>query len=170
MGIPPAILNIRVFGDESLKKKSALVKEVGPAERMLIDAMIRTMYEDQGIGLAAPQVGVLERILVADIGDGPIAVVNPQVIKKSGAWELEEGCLSVPGVEILIKRPKKILLKYVNAHNETMEQWFEGLLARVILHEIDHLNGKLIVDHASLADKRKWKVQLEEIKKIALKK
>ena len=90
-------LKIRLYGDPCLRKKSISVKSVGPGERMLIKAMLETMYEHKGIGLAAPQVGINEQIIVVDIGEGPFAIINPKVIKKSGSVKLEEGCLSIPG-------------------------------------------------------------------------
>ena len=106
-------LKIRLYGDACLRKKSVSVKSVGPGERMLIKAMLETMYEHKGIGLAAPQVGINEQILVIDVGDGPFAVINPQIIKRSGSTKMEEGCLSIPGVVVNIKRPQKIIVQYL---------------------------------------------------------
>ena len=111
------ILKIHVYGDPCLRKKSVLVEEVGPSERILIKAMLKTMYENQGIGLAAPQVGINQQIFVADIGEGPIAMINPEVIAKKGKCFMEEGCLSLPGVVVNVKRPQMVQLKYLDESN-----------------------------------------------------
>jgi len=157
-------LKIRYYGDPCLRKKSSPVKEVGPAERMLIASMVETMHLQKGIGLAAPQVGVNQRIFVADIGEGPMAFINPRIIKKSGEAALEEGCLSIPGVNVEVTRPSKILVRFFDFKGKEQEQVFEELLARVILHETDHLDGKMIVDYADRVKKKEIKEQLEEIK------
>ena len=125
--------------------------------------MIATMHDHKGIGLAAPQVGVNQRILVADVGQGPIAIINPKIIKRTGTSTLEEGCLSIPGVLVKIKRPHKILVQFIDYDNQKREVVLEDLLARVVLHETDHLDGKLIIDYASAEVKRKIKKQLKEI-------
>lgn len=159
------ILKVRLYGDPVLRKKASTVKEIGPSERLLITAMIETMHAAKGIGLAAPQVGISQKILVADVGDGPIAVINPKILKRSGSSEMEEGCLSIPGIMVNIKRPLTIVVKYTDINNRTTQRVFSELLARVILHETDHLNGKLIIDYANFAQKRKIKKQLKEISK-----
>lgn len=132
---------------------------------MLIKAMLETMREHKGIGLAAPQVGINEQILVADTGDGegPIAVINPKIIKKSGSGKMEEGCLSIPGVVINIKRPSKVTVRFMDENGKEIEKDFIDLWARVIQHETDHLNGKLIVDYAGILAKKKIKQQLKEL-------
>ena len=156
-------LKIRLYGDPVLRKKSLSVQEVGPGERMFINAMIETMHLHKGVGLAAPQLGVSEQILVADIGEGPVVVINPQIIKKSGTEVMEEGCLSIPGIQVDVKRAKKIQLKFLNEHNVPVEREYSGLLARVIQHETDHLKGKLIIDYAPLTKQLKLKKQLKAI-------
>ena len=161
--MPTAPLKIRYYGDPCLHKKSIPVREVGPAERMLIASMIETMHEAKGIGLAAAQVGINQRIFVVDIGQGPVVIINPEIIRKSGSAVMEEGCLSIPGVTLNIKRAQKIAVKYWDANNRKVERIYEDLMARVIQHETDHLNGKLIVDHMSLLEKRKWKAKLKDI-------
>jgi peptide deformylase len=160
-------LKIRQIGDPCLRKKSLAVKEVGPAQRLLIQSMIETMYEEKGVGLAAPQVGVNERILIADIGEGTLVVINPKVLKRTGIEVMEEGCLSVPETIVKVKRPKKILLKYIDENNRALEKVFEGLMARVILHETDHLNGKLIVDYAGFFQKC-WLKKQETMEKTII--
>ena len=156
-------LKVRLYGDPILRQKAVEVKEVGPAERILIASMIETMHGHKGIGLAAPQVGVSEQIFVADIGDGPVIVVNPKIIARGGQEVREEGCLSIPGIVLNVKRPKKIRVRYLNEDNQTIERDYADLLARVILHETDHLKGKLIIDYASLIQQRKIKKQLKAI-------
>ena len=158
-------LKVRFYGDPCLRKKSSPVKSVGPAERMLIQAMLETMYEHKGVGLAAPQVGINEQIFVTDIGQGqgPIAFVNPHIIKKSGFLKQEEGCLSIPGVVVKVKRAEKIKVRYLNQYNKVVVEEFPELLARVIQHETDHLHGKLIVDYASFFEKKKIKEQLKNL-------
>ena len=160
-------LKIRLYGDPCLRKKSTLVKEVGPSERILIQSLIATMHEYKGVGLAAPQIGINQRIFVADIGDGPVAIINPHIVKKYGAAVLEEGCLSIPGITVSIKRPEKIIIQYLDESNNHRERTFTDLIARVIQHETDHLNGKLIVDYAGLKQKVKFGKKLKEIKKMA---
>lgn len=160
-----SILTIRLYGDPCLRKKSSKVSEVGPSERILIESMIKTMHSAKGVGLAAPQVGINQRIFVADVGEGPMVFVNPRIIKKQGSAELEEGCLSIPGVTVNVRRPEKILIQYLDEHNNVVERNFENLMARVILHENDHLNGKMIVDYAGFTQKKELKKQLKEIEK-----
>lgn len=159
------LLKIRTYGDPCLRKKSKAVKDVGPSERFLINAMFETMHAHKGIGLAAPQIGLNEQIIVADIGDGPFAIINPQITKKSGSNVMEEGCLSIPEVLIKVKRAQSIEVIYTDENNRKMELKCNGLLAKVIQHETDHLNGKLIVDHASIAEKLKFKRKLDELLK-----
>lgn len=156
-------LKIRLYGDPVLRKKSQAVETVGPAERMLIDAMIETMRFHKGIGLAAPQVGINEQILVADVGEGPIAMINPQILKRSGSHVMEEGCLSIPGILVDVRRPQKISVRYFNEDNKLIEKEFSDLTARVILHENDHLRGKLIIDYASLTKQIKMRKKLKDI-------
>lgn len=141
-----AIRNIREIGDEILTKKCKEVKEVNERTKILIDDMIDTMYQANGVGLAAPQVGVLKRIVVIDIGEGPYVLINPVVVETSGEQTGTEGCLSVPGKAGTVTRPN---YAKVVAYNEDMEQFeLEGteLLARAILHECDHLDGHLYVE------------------------
>lgn len=159
-----AKLKIRLYGDPCLRKKSVLVKEVGTSERMLIAAMLEAMHENKGIGLAAPQVGINQQIFVADIGQGPVAVINPKVLKRIGSETVEEGCLSIPGVSVKVKRPKKITVRYTDQNNEIVERELEELMARVFLHETDHLLGRLIVDYASLSQKARLRKLLKSIK------
>lgn len=141
-----AIRNIRTMGDPVLTKKCKEVKEINERTRQLIDDMFETMYESDGVGLAAPQVGVLKRIVVIDVGEGPIVLVNPEIIQTDGSQIGNEGCLSVPGKAGEVERPNYVKVK---AFDEEMQEFeLEGteLLARAICHECDHLDGKLYVD------------------------
>ncbi|WP_313132482.1 peptide deformylase [Anaerocolumna sp.] len=144
-----AIRNIRIIGDTVLNKQSKEVKEMTPKIKTLIEDMLDTMYDAQGVGLAAPQVGILKRIVVIDVspeGDNPIVLINPVILETSGEQTGEEGCLSVPGKSGSVTRPNYAKVK---ALNESMEEIIvEGteLLARALLHENDHLNGELYVD------------------------
>lgn len=141
-----AIRQIRVQGDEVLAKVCRPVKEITPRIATLIEDMIDTMYEYDGVGLAAPQVGILRRIAVIDVGEGPIVLVNPEVIETSGEQTGEEGCLSLPGKSGQVTRPN---YAKVHAFNENMEEYEvegEELLARALLHEIDHLDGHMYTE------------------------
>lgn len=141
-----AIRRIREMGDEVLTKVSKEVRQMTPRTQMLIEDMLDTMYEAMGVGLAAPQVGILKRIVVIDIGEGPVVMINPEIVETSGEQTGEEGCLSVPGKSGIVTRPDYV--KAV-ALNEDMEEYViegEGLMARAICHELEHLEGHLYVE------------------------
>lgn len=142
-----AIRNIREIGDDVLTKTCKEVKEITPRIQDLIDDMFDTMYEACGVGLAAPQVGILKRIVVIDVtGEDPLVLINPKILETSGEQTGHEGCLSVPGKTGVVTRPNYV--KAV-AYDENMERFeIEGteLLARAICHELDHLDGHLYVD------------------------
>lgn len=141
-----ALRNVRVQGDAVLTKKCRTVDEMTPKIQELIDDMFDTMYETNGVGLAAPQVGILKRIVVIDCSDEPYVLINPEILETSGSQTGEEGCLSVPGMSGCVTRPNYVKVK---AFDENMEEFvLEGteLLARAICHECDHLDGKLYVD------------------------
>ncbi|MBZ9624358.1 peptide deformylase [Clostridium sp. FP2] len=143
-----AIRTIRNYGDELLRKKSRVVDEINPRILLLIKDMEETMYNSKGIGLAAPQVGTLKRIIVIDVGDGPMALINPEILEMQGSNISNEGCLSIPGVQKNVERPKKVTVKAMNEKAEEIIINGEGLLARALCHEIDHLDGILFVDKA----------------------
>lgn len=141
-----ALRNIREIGDEILRKQSKEIKEITPRIRFLIGDMLDTMYEANGVGLAAPQVGILKRLVVIDVGEGPIVLINPVILETSGSQTGNEGCLSVPNKCGEVTRPNYVKVK---AFDENMNEFeLEGteLLARAICHECDHLDGKLYVD------------------------
>lgn len=141
-----AIRTIREYGDEVLEKECKEVTKVSLRTKILINDMLDTMYEEMGVGLAAPQVGILKRIVVIDIGEGPIVLINPEIIEKAGEQTGEEGCLSVPGKSGLVTRPNYVKVRAYDEDMEEVEYEGEGLLARAFCHEIDHLSGKLYVD------------------------
>ena len=141
-----AVREIRTMGDNVLNKVCKEVTEITARTRILIDDMLDTMYEAMGVGLAAPQVGILKRIVVIDVGDGPMVLINPVILETSGTQTGAEGCLSVPGKAGEVTRPNYVKVK---ALNENMEEVvYEGteLLARAFCHEIDHLDGHLYVE------------------------
>ena len=142
-----ALRNLRYEGDEILRKKSREVPLVDDRIRMLMDDMVETMYANDGVGLAAPQVGILKRVIVIDVEDGNIyKMANPKIISESGEEAAEEGCLSVPEKRGLVVRPMKVVVEYTDENNQAKKLEAEGLLARAICHEIDHLNGVLFID------------------------
>ena len=138
-----ALRNLRYEGDEILRKKSREVPLVDDRIRMLMDDMVETMYANDGVGLAAPQVGILKRVIVIDVEDGNIyKMANPKIISESGEEAAEEGCLSVPEKRGLVVRPMKVVVEYTDENNQAKKLEAEGLLARAICHEIDHLKGE----------------------------
>lgn len=141
-----ALREIRILGDEVLTKTCRPVKEVTPRIRELISDMLETMYEANGVGLAAPQVGVLRRIVVIDVGDGPLVMINPEIIESSGSQTGEEGCLSFPGKSGVVTRPNYVKSHFYNEDMELYEIEGEELLARAICHELDHLDGHMYVE------------------------
>jgi len=144
-----AILRIFRYPSAVLTKTSAPIEHVGDEERALLDNMLETMYLNQGVGLAAPQVGVSSRAIVVDVGDGPICLVNPVIVKRSGRETGQEGCLSLPETMVEIRRALRITYKGLDRQGKRIEIDAEGLLARAIQHEIDHLDGRLIIDYAN---------------------
>lgn len=138
-----ALRTIRKEGDPILNKKCRTVEEVTPKIRELIFDMFDTMYEEMGVGLAAPQVGILKRIVVIDCGDDPIVLINPEIIETSGTQTGDEGCLSVPGMAGKVTRPNHVKVRAFDEDMEEFELEGEELLARAICHEVDHLDGKL---------------------------
>ena len=141
-----ALRTIRVQGDSVLTKKSRTVDKMTPRIGELITDMLDTMYDAMGVGLAAPQVGILKRIVVIDVGEGPIVLINPEILETSGEQTGDEGCLSVPGMAGQVTRPNYVKVKALDVNME--EQIYEGagLLARAFCHEIDHLDGKMYTE------------------------
>ena len=141
-----AIRKIRELGDEVLTKPCKEVTKMTLRTKILINDMLDTMYEAMGVGLAAPQVGILKRIVTIDIGEGPIVLINPEILETSGEQTGEEGCLSVPGKAGLVTRPNYVKVKALNEDMEEIVLEGEELLAIAFCHEIDHLDGKMYVD------------------------
>ncbi len=146
------MLRIRIIGDEVLREKAEDVTEFDDQLKNLVDDMIETMHESDGIGLAAPQVGISRRLLVTDVSPVeadhvPQAFINPVILETNGDVLLEEGCLSIPGVREDVSRPEEILLKYQTVDGEEKTEKFTGWMSRVLQHEIDHLDGILFIDH-----------------------
>lgn len=147
MGSKMAIRNIREIGEEVLTKKCKEVTEMTPRIRELIEDMLETMYEANGVGLAAPQVGVLKRIVVIDTtGDDPHILINPRIVESSGEQTGQEGCLSVPGKSGQVTRPNYVKAVALDANMKAFELEGTELLARAICHELDHLDGHLYVE------------------------
>lgn len=143
-----AIRSIRKESDEILRKISKKVDNIDDRIIMLLDDMAETMKAAEGVGLAAPQVGVLRRVVVIDVGDGLIELINPVIVYEKGEQCKEEGCLSIPGKSGIVKRPEKVIVRAKNRKGETFEITGEGLLAVALCHETDHLNGILFIDKA----------------------
>ena len=149
-------LQLRYYGDPVLRKRAEPVQEITDVERLLADNMLETLYGSLGIGLAATQVGILKRFIIVDIGVvedreefEPLRLFNPEILSVDGESVLEEGCLSIPDLRVDVKRPEHIVVKAMNMDSEDVQIEADGLLARVIQHEIDHLNGVLFIDKIS---------------------
>ena len=141
-----ALRTIRIQGDPVLEKECRPVKEVTPKITELIDDMLETMYDACGVGLAAPQVGVLRRIVVIDVGEGPIVMINPEIIETSGEQTGDEGCLSIPGKAGTVVRPNYVKARFFGEDMQEYEIEGEELLARAICHELEHLDGHLYTE------------------------
>jgi len=160
-----AKLRILEFPDPRLRKKAAPVEVVDDPLRQLIDDMFETMYEAPGIGLAATQVDVHRRLLVADVSqekDEPQVLINPEILERDGSTITEEGCLSVPGYYEEIERAEHIKVRYLDRDSNEQESEYEGLLAVCVQHEIDHLDGKLFVDYLSEIKRQRIRKRLEK--------
>ena len=165
-----APLQLRYYGDPVLRKRAEPVAEITEAERQLAEQMLMTLYATgNGIGLAATQVGVLKRLIIVDIGEEddedyePLVLFNPELLSSDGEIVAEEGCLSIPDVTADVKRPESIVVEGVNLQHETIRIEADGLLARVLQHEIDHLNGVLFIDRISGLKRRLLSEELTKI-------
>ena len=153
-----AIRIIRIDDDPILRKKSKPVTVFDEKLKVLVDDMVETMHHADGVGLAAPQIGILKQVIVLDLYDdeGPMALINPRIVDKKGIQIEEEGCLSLPGRHGMVERPYEVTVQYEDVTGDSYELTGEELLSRVLCHEIDHLNGVLYIDK-----------QLEDTEKIA---
>jgi len=155
-----SLLDIHVLGSPVLRKETVPVTQFNEALRTLINDMFETMYAAEGIGLAAPQVGRLERVAVLDVGDQPLVIVNPEIVKAEGTAKGEEGCLSIPEIYGDVERPARVIVNALDREGKPFALEASELLARCVQHEIDHLHGKLFIDYLSVLKRRaamsKW--------------
>jgi peptide deformylase len=140
---------VRIYGDPVLKQRATEVTDITGSLAKLADDMLTTMYAAPGVGLAAPQVGIQKRLFVYDLGDdeGPRTVINPEIIESSGEWIFDEGCLSVPGLYFPITRPKDVHLRGYDLNGQAVDIEASEFHARVLQHEVDHLDGRLLLEH-----------------------
>ena len=158
-------LKISEYPDSILRKKCASIERITDIEANLFEEMLFTMRHFAGIGLAAPQVGIARNMIVADIGEDALMLANPVILGKKGSDKMEEGCLSIPGVGVTIDRPHEIIVRGLNDKGKECEIAARGLMARVLQHEIDHLNGKLIIDYLNLLEKFKLRLHTRRRKR-----
>jgi peptide deformylase len=142
-----AVLKIRIIGDPILRRKAQPVQKITRRLRNLAKDMLDTLYKENGAGLAAPQIGVSERVVVIDVGKGPLVLINPEIIAREGQARDSEGCLSIPGRSGYVTRARKARVKFTDLHGQTVTMEGEDLLARAFQHEIDHLDGVLYIDY-----------------------
>jgi peptide deformylase len=160
-----SLLDIYVLGAPVLREETKPVEEVTDELRALIDDMFETMYAARGIGLAAPQVGRTERITVVDVDGNPIVLVNPEIVLSEGKEREEEGCLSIPDIYGDVDRAKRVVVRALDRDGKPFEIDAEDLLARCMQHEIDHLHGRLFIDHLSLVKRRAALAKWEKLRK-----
>ncbi|QLB20746.1 peptide deformylase [Vespertiliibacter pulmonis] len=163
-----AVLDVLIYPDENLAKVCEPITHVDDELRQFIDNMFETMYEHEGIGLAAPQVNVLKRVITIDIeGDkaNQIVLINPEIIESAGETGIEEGCLSIPGCRALVPRKETLTVKALDRNGNEFTLNADGLLSICIQHEIDHLNGVLFVDHISQLKRQRIRDKMQKLKK-----
>lgn len=158
-----AVKEIRKLGDPVLREKCKEVSRIDFSIRRLVKDLADTMYAAPGLGLAAPQIGVVQRVLVADVGEGLITMINPRLLKAEGTVVEEEGCLSLYEIKCPVPRAQSILVQAYDLQGRKFQLPAEGLLARVIQHEADHLDGILFIDRASPADRRQVLMAINEM-------
>jgi peptide deformylase len=144
-----AKLEVLRYPNSILRKKCDAIETIDDEILQLAHDMLETMYEDKGIGLAAPQVGIIRQLIVLDIGDGPLALINPKVVEAEGSDIMEEGCLCLPGINIDVERSERVRVTALDTKGDAVDIDADDLLARALQHEIDHLSGKLIIDKIS---------------------
>jgi len=160
-----AVFPIRTFGDPVLRTTAATVETIDESIQRLVEDMIETMYAAPGVGLAAPQIGVSKRVAVFDAGEGPQAMINPEIVETRDEWTFDEGCLSVPGHYWPITRPSFARARALDLYGNEVEYAGEELLGRVLQHEIDHLGGTLLIERLA---KRERKAALRDLRNEAL--
>lgn len=161
------VRKILAYGNEALRKKSRTVKKITDEEKRLLDDMALTMVNSKGLGLAAPQIGVNKRVIVCLAGDDVLKLVNPRITRKKGSIVIKEGCLSFPGIFADIKRAREVEVYAYNEIGKGLKIKAGELLARVLQHEIDHLNGILICDRVNFVDRIKLRKSFKELKKTS---
>lgn len=142
-----AVMKIVIEGDPVLRRKAKEITQISKRLRVLVKNMLETMYNANGVGLAAPQVGISERLVVIDVGTGPLVLINPEITRLEGQVRDVEGCLSIPGRSEYVTRAQKVQVKFTDLNGKTIVMEGEDLLARAFQHEIDHLDGVLFVDY-----------------------
>ncbi|MCD6228283.1 MAG: peptide deformylase [Candidatus Omnitrophica bacterium] len=155
-GLP---LDIKKYPDKILRSKCQVVEEITENEIRIFEMMVYTMQYFGGIGLAAPQVGIPSRLIIAGVGNRIVKLANPQIIETKGRDKMAEGCLSIPNIRVEVKRPYEVVIEGINEKGKLTQIKAKGLLARVLQHEIDHLNGKLIIDYMGIFGKLKLKLK-----------
>ena len=166
-----ALLNILHFPDPRLRTRAEPVAVVDDAVRQLVDDMLETMYEAPGIGLAATQVDVHRRVVVVDVSEDksePRCFINPEIVDRDGVEEMDEGCLSVPGIFEKVQRAERVTVRALDRDGQPFELAADGLLAVCIQHEIDHLDGRLFVDHLSELKRQRIRKKLEKQRRQTL--
>jgi len=162
-----SVYRIREYGEPILRKQCVRLDNVGLREKEILARMARTMYEAQGIGLAAPQVGIERQLIVIDVGEGLIKLVNPLLISKEGESVLEEGCLSLSEITVKVRRANRVMVQGWNEEGKMVKIEGENLLAHALQHEIDHLSGVLIIDYASSQERDNFQDRLRELEEKA---
>ena len=168
------LLEIKKYGCPVLRKKAALVTSFDAQVKALVEDMFETMYEAKGVGLAAPQVGVLQRITVLDVGIHdpefqPVSLINPEILEVDGMLDGDEGCLSFPGLTAEVKRPTKTRVRGFDAEGRPIELEVSDISARVVVHEIEHLDGILFIDHVNALKRQLMRSPLRKLQKEGLK-
>ena len=167
--IDMAILEVKLYGDNVLRERALPIEKITDAERQLAQDMLETMYAYRGVGLAAPQVGISKRIIVVDVepdddSHKPTILINPIIVNQKGEAVLEEGCLSFPGIREEVKRPDEVVVEGLDAIGQSVKIDATDLMARALQHEIEHLDGILLIDHFSRLKCKLLKNQLNKIK------
>jgi peptide deformylase len=159
-------LPIKIYGDPILKVKALPIETIGPEEKKALEDMAKTMYDAEGAGLAATQVGINKQLMVVDVGNGLLKLANPKLIKGWCNKVGEEGCLSFPGIRLKIKRPEKVVLEALNQDGDRIRIEAQGLLARVLHHEMDHLKGVVIIDRVGIRQRLLVAARLWRLKRL----
>lgn len=165
MSMQKTVLEIKIYGEPILRKKAAKLERITEQDMQILDEMAQLMYKSGGIGLAATQVGINKQLMVIDVGSGLLKLANPCIIKREGCEIMEEGCLSLPDVIVKVKRAKKITVEALDLESKKVTIAAQDLLCRAFQHEVDHLQGKLIIDYVPWLKKWQFKKKLKGLKK-----